>query len=578
MATSNAMSTSNDNIKYKITVVENSQSISANTSNVTVSVKVYRTNTGYTTYGTGTVYLKINGTTYSEALTSDDKITSSGITVIKKTLNISHNSDGSKTLNTSARFNHQQFTSTEQSFNVALTTIPRATTPTVNVTSADMGTSITVSMPRASSSFTHTLKYSFGNASGTIGSGLGTSKAWTIPLTLANQIPKSTSGYLYITCDTYSGSTKIGTKTVKITAKVPSTVKPSISSISVTELRSGISEKFGAFVQGQSSLGVTVNASGASGSKITKYSTKFLGVTYSTKSFNVTNLPSSGSLSFSATVTDSRGRKATLTKSITVVVYSLPIVSKFKVNRANSDGSFNPDGEYAKIEYAFNISSVNSKNDKSFIIKYRKTGETNYTDLTNGSVYTANTNIVPATTFDINSTYDIQFQVKDYFKTITYNAQLSTAFTLMDFHSSGKGMAIGKVAEIEGILDIGIPVRFAGDWTDLTLDSAFKNYSDNIANRPRYKAVGNIVTIKGAVSPKIAYDSSTDPITFASGLPADLRPKDANIQFVCQGSMLNTWNLSVTTGGALTVSRYGTTDYGSISPTTWLTFCITYIV
>ena len=75
MATSAALSTSNEYVKYTITVTQNSQSIENNTSNVTVSVRFYRTNTGYTTYGTGTVYCKINGTTYSASVTPDDKIT-----------------------------------------------------------------------------------------------------------------------------------------------------------------------------------------------------------------------------------------------------------------------------------------------------------------------------------------------------------------------------------------------------------------------------------------------------------------------------------------------------------------------
>ena len=135
MATSSAMSTTNDKIKYKITITQNSQNVSANTSNVTVSVRVYRTNTGYTTYGTGTVYCTINGTQYTEAITSSDKITSSGIVLFSKTLNIAHNADGTKTLTVSARITHDQFSSSSQPYSQALTTIPRATTPTVSASS-----------------------------------------------------------------------------------------------------------------------------------------------------------------------------------------------------------------------------------------------------------------------------------------------------------------------------------------------------------------------------------------------------------------------------------------------------------
>ena len=50
MATSGNLSTSNKYIKYRIIVTENSTNIANNTSNVTVQVQVWRTNTGYETY------------------------------------------------------------------------------------------------------------------------------------------------------------------------------------------------------------------------------------------------------------------------------------------------------------------------------------------------------------------------------------------------------------------------------------------------------------------------------------------------------------------------------------------------
>lgn len=125
MATSSAMNTSNKYIKYKIEIVQNSRNISKNTSNVTVNVFVYRTNTGYSTYGSGTVYCTIDGTQYTASITSDQKITSSGITLFSKTLDIAHCSDGKKTLTCSAYINHSRFTSESQSFSSVLASIPR---------------------------------------------------------------------------------------------------------------------------------------------------------------------------------------------------------------------------------------------------------------------------------------------------------------------------------------------------------------------------------------------------------------------------------------------------------------------
>ena len=71
-------------IKYKIEVTVNSQSIENNTSNITVKVWFFRTNQGYTTFGSGTCYCSINGTSYSQAVTSSQKITSSPIALFTK--------------------------------------------------------------------------------------------------------------------------------------------------------------------------------------------------------------------------------------------------------------------------------------------------------------------------------------------------------------------------------------------------------------------------------------------------------------------------------------------------------------
>lgn len=578
MATSGALATSNDNIKYKITITQNSQSVTNNTSNVTVSVKFYRTNTGYTTYGSGTVYCKINGTTYSASVDSNDKITSSGIVLFTKTLNITHGSDGTKKLTVSAWIDHSQVTSKEQSYSLTLTTIARATTPTVNVTSADMNTSITISMPRASSGFTHTLKYTFGSATGTIGSALGTSKAWTIPLSLANQIPNATSGSLTITCETYNGSTKIGTKTVKITIKVPTSVVPTISSISVVDSKTDLEEKFAKLIQNQSKPTITVNASGAYSSAIASYSTKFLGVTYTAKSFTVSNLTQSGTLSVVATVKDSRGRSASLTQNITILEYKIPSISKFTAQRCNQDGTINLEGKYLKLTYAYNISELSKRNDALATISYKSSSNSSYTQLVNiVSTYTIDTSYVSEIVFDVNNSYDLKITVSDYFKTVTYTEILSTAFTLMDFHESGRGMAIGKVAEEPDLFDIGLPVRFKSEWTDLKLNSAFKVYSDNASNRPQIKNVGNIVMVKGVISPVTAFTSSTTQVEIASGIPAELRPT-LNYTFVCQGSGNNKWTLGVTPSGTLTMARYGTTENLEVPTSAWLIFAITYLV
>ena len=456
MATSGAMSTTNDKIKYKITITQNSQSVANNTSNVTVSVRVYRTNTGYTTYGTGTVYCTINGTQYTDSITSSDKITSSGIVVFSKTLNISHSADGTKTLATSARITHDQFSSSSQSYSQALTTIPRATTPTLSASSVNMGASITINMPRASSSFDHTLTYKFGSATGTIGSDLGTSKAWSVPLSLASQIPNGTSGTCTITCKTYNGSTLIGTKTVSFTAKVPSSVVPSVSSLTVAEAVSGLAAKFGAYVQNKSQLKVTINAAGSYSSTIKSYKTTIAGKSYSGSSFTSGTLTSSGTVTISTTVTDSRGRTATKSSTVSVLAYSAPKISTFTTQRANGLGSADDEGTMALARIKFSISPVGDKNTKSYVVEYKAKASDTWEEAASGSVYSYDSNMLLNINLDTDTSYDLRLSVTDHFGTSVALAEIATAFTLMDFNASGKGIAFGKVSEIADQMEINL--------------------------------------------------------------------------------------------------------------------------
>ena len=112
-------------------------------------------------------------------------------------------------------------------------------------------------------------------------------------------------------------------------------------------------------------------------------------------------------------------------------------------------------------------------------------------------------------------------------------------------------------------------------WKNLTIDSAFSAYSD--ATSPKYRVNGNLVTVMGAVSPKTAYTSSADKVTFASGIPEALRPTTP-LAFICQGSGMNRWCCGIETNGTVTVSRYGITEFANVPTSAWLIFNCTYSI
>lgn len=111
-------STSNQYIKfyYNVTVVYIDQA--RRKAYTYERVYFYRTNTGYTTYGPGSMTIKYNGSSYSKSITDSDKITHSGITLWSRYWNarsntfdsISYNANGTKSVVIGiSKFTHQRF-------------------------------------------------------------------------------------------------------------------------------------------------------------------------------------------------------------------------------------------------------------------------------------------------------------------------------------------------------------------------------------------------------------------------------------------------------------------------------------
>lgn len=319
-----------------------------------------------------------------------------------------------------------------------------------------MGSATTITISRASSSFTHTLTYAFGNSTGTITTKTtSTSVSWTPALTLANQIPSTTSGTCTITCDTYNGSSKIGTKTCTLTLTVPSAVKPTISSLTATRVDGSVPAAWGIYVQSKSKATLTINgAAGIYGSTIKSYSITGGGYSGTASTLTTGFLNSSGTITFTATVTDSRGRtSAAATVSISVVAYSPPTFSSYNSQRCNSGGTLSEDGTYIKGTVSYRFASCSSKNTVTRSTYYRVAGSSTWTNAS------ASFNSGTAFTFgggkiSTETSYEVRYDLTDAFTTISITDIVSTASVVMDFKSGGKGVAVGKVSETDNCFEV----------------------------------------------------------------------------------------------------------------------------
>lgn len=443
------------------------QDVEANKSTLSVTFGMYKAKTNSETYDTNakTLTLTIDGTVYTRSVTFDfrtkavgtynDIVTISGIA-------ITHNSDGSRSVAMSA--SHPTGTSLSTgtvSGTAEITDISRATTPVLSPSSLNIGETLTVSLSPASSAFTHTILYSFGSQSGTIATGVKTSASWVLPDSLVSAIPNATSGLGTIICETYSGSTLIGSKTATFTAVVPdSGFNPIISSsnISISDLYSDITTKFSGYVQNKSQLLITIDEdaiANANTSTIVKYETTVSGQTYVGTDIMTDAISQSGTLAVVTTITDSRGRSSSVTKNITVYPYSNPIITAYNAFRSDSSGAADEKGEYISVYMGYEIASVNNKNDRNYTLSYKKTADSTYTTVVSGTAQTSyeGVYVITNTTFSIDYQWEIQLEVSDYFTSgepIARIASVETEEVILDFNKSGKGVGVGKVSEIDG--------------------------------------------------------------------------------------------------------------------------------
>jgi len=344
---------------------------------------------------------------------------------------------------------------------VSLTTIPRLSS--LSASNGTLGSAQTLTVTQQSSSFTHTIKYSCGNASGTIPSnGSDTSISWTPPISLAAQNATGSSVPVTLTIETFSGSTLIGTNSISITCAIPASVAPSVSI--ETSDPTGNFTKFGGYVQNKSTCKVKLTASGSQGSTIKSYSIAMGNTSYSDDSATF-DLPTSGSKTIKVKVTDSRGRTAEATATINVLAYSNPTVSA-SAYRSDSSGNANKTGEYMAVKFTAAITALSSKNSYSYTVQHRLKGATAWTNATPTASGYSPTNNVTVIAADPTKSYEARVVVADDFSSATsaVSAVLS-AYAFVDLDKGNNRIGFGKRAEGSNVLDVAWNLRVRGDAT-----------------------------------------------------------------------------------------------------------------
>lgn len=505
-------------------VTTNSQNTANNTSNVTVKVRLVSLGSSYTisssTSKDGSV--TIDGTKYTFTFTAG-LTGNQNKTLFTKTLDIAHGSDGTKTLSVSATcylgvtLSGTFHGNTTVSGSTALTAIPRSTAVSVSG-GGTFGTTKTIYHSRASSSFTITLRYTCGSSSGTIVTKTSAdSTNWTPPKSLQSEIPKSTSTTITIYCDTYNGSTLIGTSSTSFTCNIASDCVPTISSGSFTCVETGGTT----YYQTAHRMRAEITCSGAYGSTISKYVMTVDGQSIT----NYGNIIWTGYLTGSGykdvvlTITDSRGKTATKTWSsaIYITAYSKPKVYSFTCKRMgyDDDGSFviSNLGTHGYISYSVTFHS-NATN-KTIKMQYKPTSSTSWTNVSLSAQSMTDYNF--SSSLSTSSAYDLKLILTDNISTVEQSIVMQNIFPLINLSADGSAIAFGKECNATNKFMVEMNASFNKNtafWTSEFSSTATFNGTSTFNSQALFKYGGNGVTTQ--INGGTIYLNSYNALTYDS--------------------------------------------------------------
>lgn len=428
------------------------QNVSKNQSTVTMTLYVKRDAYGPSWNTKCDAYMQLDGSTvmsYDDSFNIGTSWVKIGSTVSKT---VTHNADGTKTISLKGFFDSLGLTTKLDDLtvtgNVTLKTIPRASSFSLSASTVTAGsTSMTVNIDRASGSFTHTVQWKLGSHTKST-TGVGTSASYTIPKSWLDAIPNSTSGTGTVTVTTYNGDTKIGSTSKSFTVKAASDVVPSFTGITFTRVDGDVPADWGIYVRTKSKVIVKITGTaGAYGSTIKSYSISGGGYSGTGSSLTTGYLNTAGTVTFTAKITDSRGRTATKTASITVTDYAPPVLSSVAGFRCDAEGTEQDDGNYISLTANFSGSVLDGKNPVTGEYRYKAEGGnwSGFSPLVSGEA------AVFAATGD--ATFTVQVQVSDTFSSFTQDIVVNSIRFIMDFKAGGTGIAFGKAAEYDDTLD-----------------------------------------------------------------------------------------------------------------------------
>ena len=440
MATSPYFSTSNQYIKYDIHVDEISTDIANNTSYVHVWVIAWRTNTGYTTYGTGTCYCTIDGTQYSQSISSSQEIKYESDTVLfSKYLTINHDADGKKSIYVSSSISHQRFSSSTNGFTVKLSDIPRkaeiTSAPNFNDTDNPV---LQYSNPAGSAATTLQACISFDGTTDNISyrdiDKSGNSYTFSLSAAERNVLLGATTTsnqktVYFIIKTVLGGSTYYSsvTKVFSVVNAMPTITGPSYKDTNATTLAiTGDDQKI---IEGQSTVQFKFSTLTALKSatlvevKVTvngvAQTLALSGTTQSNKAIDFGTINSSVDLDATVALKDSRGNITQVTLPVSMLEWKLPTAVISLVRKNNYY-----DETYLTVNST--TSYLDGHNTLTIQYRYKEVSAGTY-----GAWISAVDGVVSTMTLDKTKEWNVQVKLTDAIGSTTYNLTVMIGIPIM---------------------------------------------------------------------------------------------------------------------------------------------------
>lgn len=458
--------------KYYIQYSEGDYNIENNTSPVTATVYIRCYNhSAYNYSQTYTTTLNIDGHTFSNSLTGMSLSPGTVVQLCTGTYNVSHNSDGTRTITISASSPSLPTgsgygpNSGSANGNVTLTTIPRASKVSLSTNNFAIGNTVRIYSNRVSSSFTHTARITFNGQTLANKTNIGAYLDWNTSDLFPLMTDKSESSGT-VTLYTYSGSTQIGSPTTASFVANAKDQRPTFTNFQYEDINSTILALTGnsqKIVLKYSDIKVKIPTSmkmipknSATGKEyvVSAQTASSISLKYSNTAEVSGTIDNFNSTQLTVTAYDSRSNSTIVTKQLSanIIQYKeLVLTSNFRLERTNFVGNsitISGGGTWKNVNFG---SVTNSIKTMTIQIQNPSGSWSQVYDIknlfnfdTNGTWYNKDDNEFSSFNFVFGTEYNVQIIVKDELSTITVNAKVNGGNVLLD-GLKGYGVAVGGI-------------------------------------------------------------------------------------------------------------------------------------